>query len=379
MQTPRALQSATLRCHLARYSARRLSLQDRQKTESARGAHFPHLMHSPREARSRTLRLYLSSQTARQALQAVRPGTAECCPQTTQRPTARLAARRRLAASLSRFAVSGWQSAQRRRPGSGGTLPHSMQVERSARRRCFSTRARCAWRRAARQSSQLVLPSAGAFRLQRWQMPALFRSSRSRCLRARLASRSFVRQAAQRRGPGCGMAVPQSRQSPRFFIRRRRLRSDLRELARRRSMLSAQHLATASGGTMPQQLAASGGGSVSGGAKAGMQGMGRVSCWRKRARKPVGRPPAGHAPTTPSTPFRRTGRAPPFAGNDRWCGRPVERAGKERAGTDRGHTGRPAIGARSFGCLRTPWTALPAGGDRRSGSGRRRCGAGERC
>ena len=154
--------------------------------------------------------MYRSSQTARQSLQAVRPRTADACPQTTHKPTAWRASRRRLAASLSRLAVSGWQSAQRRRPGAGGALPHSMQSERSPWRRWRSVRARWAWRRASRQSSQLVLPSSGLLFPQRRHRPAWRRSSRRRCLRARLAARSFSRQASQRRGAGFrdgGLAV----------------------------------------------------------------------------------------------------------------------------------------------------------------------------
>ena len=296
-------------------------------------------------------------------MQAVRPGTAECCPQTTQRPTAARAARRRLAASLSRLAVSGWQSAQRRRPGAGGALPHSMQVERSARRRCCSERARWAWRRAARQSSQLVLPSAGALRPHRRQRPAWRRLSRNCCLRARLASRSLPRQASQRRGPGVGIEQPQSRHSPRLRMRSRRFRSDFRELARRRSMLSGEQLGAFSelhAWPRQPQVAVSAGRFVSGGAEAGMQGMGAVSCWRGRTREPVGRPPAGHAPTTlPPPSFRRTGQALPFAGNRRRR-RPAGRARGPRTAPARiggKKSGRRQPGPGRSGYLQTPWVA----------------------
>lgn len=311
-------------------------------------------MQRPFEARSRTLRLYRASQTARQASQAVRPRTAACCPQTTQRPTAARASRRRLAASLSRFAVSGWQSAQRRRPGAGDTLPHSMQVERSACRRWRSVRTPWARRRATRQASQLVLPSAGAFRPQRRQRPARRRLSRNRCLRARLASLSFSRQVAQRRGPGVEMAAPQSRHCPRLYMRSRRLRSDLRELARRRSMLSGQQLVPSAGlAAWQPQLAGSAGGCVSGRVEAGMQGMGSISCWRTGAG--AGRPTArGTCPDNPFPNFAavstgaavRQERQPSAA-----SGRPGAQAGTATVRIG-GQIGRPAIGARSFGLSR---------------------------
>ena len=195
------------------------------------------------------------------------------------------------------------------------------------------------------------------------------RSSRNRCLRARLASRSFARHASHLRGPGVGMAAPQSRQRPRLYMRSRRFCSDFRELARRRSMLSGQQRTASARETLPEwpqqpQLAVSGGGSVSGGAEAGMQGMGAVSCWWKRAREPVGRPPAGHAPTTPSRPFRRTGRAPPFTRNRKRQRRLTGRSHAQtddRVGRAQGLIGRRAIGLRSFGYLRTPLMAFPAG------------------
>ena len=74
-----------------RSAARRPSRQGRHRVEPSAGAVRPQRMQSSREARASILRLYRSSETARQASQARRPGAAGWRPQSRHKPTARRA------------------------------------------------------------------------------------------------------------------------------------------------------------------------------------------------------------------------------------------------------------------------------------------------